>query len=252
MASQPTLYQFAFSHYNEKARWALEWKGLDHERRNLLPGFHEGFARKLSGATQTPILQDGDRVVAGSTAILRYLDARVSAAPLFPAAATERDAASQWIEWLDDEVGVATRLALFHEVLVEPKTAALLFTAGQPNWKARPYAWFFPKVIPKLRRAMSINDETARDANRTIEQALDRLAAATRETGYLVGDRFGAADLTAACLLFPLSFPKELRFSSAHLTSPALDGWKARWRGHQAVVWMEEIFRRHRIVQGPG
>ena len=24
----PELFQFAFSHYNEKARWVLDWKGV--------------------------------------------------------------------------------------------------------------------------------------------------------------------------------------------------------------------------------
>ncbi len=34
------LHQFQFSHYNEKARWALDFKGLKYEKRSLLPGFH--------------------------------------------------------------------------------------------------------------------------------------------------------------------------------------------------------------------
>jgi glutathione S-transferase len=33
-----TLYQFQFSHYCEKARWALDYKGLAYAPKNLLPG----------------------------------------------------------------------------------------------------------------------------------------------------------------------------------------------------------------------
>src|SRR5262249_18900237 len=36
----PVLWQFRQSHYNEKARWALDWKRIRHERRSLLPGLH--------------------------------------------------------------------------------------------------------------------------------------------------------------------------------------------------------------------
>ena len=36
----PVLWQFTASHYNEKARWALDWKRLPHERRAVLPGPH--------------------------------------------------------------------------------------------------------------------------------------------------------------------------------------------------------------------
>ena len=37
---KPTLWQIDISHYAEKARWALEYKGVDHGRRSLLPGSH--------------------------------------------------------------------------------------------------------------------------------------------------------------------------------------------------------------------
>ena len=34
------LYDFTFSHYSEKARWALDFKGVPYTPRHLLPGFH--------------------------------------------------------------------------------------------------------------------------------------------------------------------------------------------------------------------
>ena len=64
-----TLYQFAGSHFNEKARWALDLKGVDHERVSLMPGPHAPRMKKLTGRTDTPVLVDGEEVVAGSTAI---------------------------------------------------------------------------------------------------------------------------------------------------------------------------------------
>jgi glutathione S-transferase len=35
-----TLYQFQFSHFCEKARWALDYKDLPYTCKNLLPGLH--------------------------------------------------------------------------------------------------------------------------------------------------------------------------------------------------------------------
>jgi hypothetical protein len=32
------LWHIPISHYNEKARWALAYKGVEHERRTPLPG----------------------------------------------------------------------------------------------------------------------------------------------------------------------------------------------------------------------
>ncbi|MDB6010395.1 MAG: glutathione S-transferase family protein [Gammaproteobacteria bacterium] len=34
------LYDFRSSHYSEKARWALDFKGIPYAPRRLLPGFH--------------------------------------------------------------------------------------------------------------------------------------------------------------------------------------------------------------------
>ena len=34
------LYTFQVSHFAEKARWALDWKGVEYEERRLLPGPH--------------------------------------------------------------------------------------------------------------------------------------------------------------------------------------------------------------------
>ncbi|MBW2292390.1 MAG: glutathione S-transferase N-terminal domain-containing protein, partial [Deltaproteobacteria bacterium] len=44
-----TLYEFSLSHYNEKARWALDYKGIPYRSRPVLPGFHQGILRRLSG-----------------------------------------------------------------------------------------------------------------------------------------------------------------------------------------------------------
>ena len=32
------LYTFQVSHFSEKARWALDWKGVKYHERRLLPG----------------------------------------------------------------------------------------------------------------------------------------------------------------------------------------------------------------------
>src|SRR4029078_1155150 len=41
------LYDFTFSHYSEKARWALDFKGVPYTPRHLSPGFHMRTTRKL-------------------------------------------------------------------------------------------------------------------------------------------------------------------------------------------------------------
>jgi glutathione S-transferase len=69
-----TLYQFQFSHFSEKARWALEYKGLPYIRRNLLPGLHMRVARQLAPKTCLPILVYNETIVQDSTSIITFLD----------------------------------------------------------------------------------------------------------------------------------------------------------------------------------
>ena len=40
MGDRPVLWQLQISHYNEKARWALDYKRIPHVRHSMLPGFH--------------------------------------------------------------------------------------------------------------------------------------------------------------------------------------------------------------------
>jgi glutathione S-transferase len=57
------LHQFQQSHFNEKARWGLDWKGLPHRRVSHLPGPHLPQTRRLSGQTATPVLDLDAEVV---------------------------------------------------------------------------------------------------------------------------------------------------------------------------------------------
>ena len=78
----PILWQFRASHFNEKARWALDWKGIRHERRSLLPGPHAPVVLWLTGQTAVPVLQIDGETVADSTRIIEALERRSPERPL--------------------------------------------------------------------------------------------------------------------------------------------------------------------------
>src|SRR6478735_4837920 len=76
-SAAPVLWQLQISHYVEKVRWALDYKGIPHVRRTLLPGLHIVKARRLTGDTPTtPVLSIDGRSIGDSTRIIAALEER--------------------------------------------------------------------------------------------------------------------------------------------------------------------------------
>src|SRR6516165_7266581 len=78
------LYQFTFSHYCEKARWALDHKGIAYQPINLLPGSHLRTVRRLTPDRGLPVLLDDATVIQDSSAIITYLDTKFPSPTLTP------------------------------------------------------------------------------------------------------------------------------------------------------------------------
>lgn len=243
----PVLHQFLGSHFNEKARWALDWKGVAHRRVTYLPGPHALAIRRLSGQTATPVLQiDGD-TVAGSAAIVERLEQRFPARPLYPADPAERQRALELQAWLDDEVGPAVRTALFSVLLGEPDFLCAIFSGHRGRLGRAAYRAAFPLVRAVMARANDAHEPARVErAFKVTGAALDRVAAQVGPSGQLVGSAFGVADLAAAALLAPLVGPAHPDMATPEPAPAAVAEFRARWREHPACGWVLEQYARHR------
>jgi len=126
---KPVLSQYSFSSFNEKARWALDYKRVPHVRRSLLPG--ELRALWLSrGDGIIPVLDlDGERIV-DTTRSIEALDRRYPQPPLYPKDPGERRRALELEDFFDEEAGHELRRAVFYEQLDNREhIATLLGTA---------------------------------------------------------------------------------------------------------------------------
>jgi len=103
--NRPVLWQFTASHYNEKARWALDWKGVAHVRRSLLPGPHALKIRRMTGQTAVPVLVLDGRAIHDSTRIIEALEQAYPDPPLYPREPAERRRALDLEEFFDVELG---------------------------------------------------------------------------------------------------------------------------------------------------
>ncbi len=59
-----SLITFGLSHFCEKARWALDWHGIDYEEVSWPPGPHQLLAKRCGAKyTSLPIVREGNKVV---------------------------------------------------------------------------------------------------------------------------------------------------------------------------------------------
>src|SRR5680860_1119883 len=82
MSETPRLWQYNFSNYNEKARWALDHKGIAHRRRTLMPC--EPRALAFSARGTLPSLDIEGQRYGDSTEIIAALERIQPDPPLYP------------------------------------------------------------------------------------------------------------------------------------------------------------------------
>ncbi|NWN90067.1 glutathione S-transferase family protein [Marinobacter adhaerens] len=202
------LYQFCISHYSEKVRWALDYKDINYQPINLLPGQHTKTIVKLTRAeSSVPVLEHDGQVIQGSSQILDYLDHHFPEPSLMPADPALKEQVLHWEARLDELAGPAIRTWVYHYFLQRPKVVVPMLAAGTPFYNRIILKLAFSRVDEIMRKWMKINQKTADSAQQTLESLLHELAEIYRKQPYLVGDRLTRADLTAGALLAPLFQP---------------------------------------------
>lgn len=241
------LIQFDYSTFNEKARWALDWKGVAHRRRSLLPGPHMGAVKKLTGQTATPVLVIDGVALAGSAAILDRLEREVPEPALYPGDAHLRRRALEIQRRFDEDWGPRTRRVLIADLLAAPGHLARMFGASRTPAKRFVYRCLLPFAGGLIRRGNGIaGPETIADGERAAEEAFDFVAAESAATGYLAGPAFSLADLVAGAFLAPFVDPEHRDMKMPAPVPPPIAARTERWRAHPGGAWALQLYREHR------
>ncbi|WP_394846709.1 glutathione S-transferase family protein [Pendulispora brunnea] len=241
----PELWQFRFSMYPEKARWALDYKSVPHVRRSLLPGPHALTLMPRFGQKTMPILCHDGRVLKNSGTVLDYVERTWPDPPLYPVDPQQRAQALEIQKWFDD-IGPALRRAAFFEWLPHTEYAARVFAMGFAEWQQKVYAFAFPCVRAVMRMDMHIGANGAETGRELTKEALDFVVRHATKTGYLVGNRFSIADLTAATVLQPTCLPPEYPALAPEPRPAGWQHWLKRWQDHPGLDYVRRMYRDHR------
>ncbi len=242
----PLLWHIPLSHYNEKVRWALDYKRIAHRRHVLGPDYLIR-AWRATGSGKLPILFLDGRAIGDSTHIIAALEERYPEPPLYPADTAARRHALALEDCFDEELGPALRAAVVTPLFRhDPDVALRVLTTGMPDkayQRLRPLVRIFPAFY---RFRHKISDAKLETDRAVVNAALDRIEQERQGRPYLVGDAFTVADLTAAALLSPLLQPPEIQYPLRVELPPYLRDYRATVLRHPATQWAAGIYRLHR------
>ena len=234
------LYQFPFSPFCEKARWALEYKRITYRAVNLLPGFHFRRVGKLASKTCVPVLRDGEAVLQESSAIVDYLDLNYPTPSLTPRESQAAREAREWERYLDEEIGATFGTWLYYHLLPD-RRRALNFFLQEAAWHERPlFSLGYPRLRQTLAQAMNANAHAAWRAEQRLRGALDALEETLEGRRFLVGGSFSRADLAACALLSPLCLPDDPK-ASAQFPAAVLR-FRDELKGRPLFHWTRDVY----------
>ncbi len=248
MSDVPVLWQLEISHFNEKVRWALDYKRIAHERRSVAPGLHRFHAWRLGAGDRLPALVLGDHTVGDSTAIVAALEELRPNPALYPADERGRTRALELEEFFDEEVAHDVRRAVFEDALGDAAFVTDLFFGDRGGLVRGAMRAAHPLMQRVVRHDYGIDPESAERGRATVRSAFDRVEAELQPSGYLVGESFSVADLTAAALLSPIVIPPEVQFPrfDPRRLPESVQQFRESLRARRGYHWVGEMFRRHR------
>jgi glutathione S-transferase len=241
----PLLWHIPLSHFSEKVRWALDYKGIAHRRRVLGPDYLVR-AWRATGRGTLPILFLDGRAIGDSTHIIAALEERHPDPPLYPVNGSARQRALALEDHFDERLGPALRAAIVTPLFrSDPDVALRMLTTGMGDGAYRTLRWLriFPAYYRLRHRIRDANLEADRAA---VHAALERIEQERQGRAYLVGDAFTVADLTAAALLAPALQPPEIQYPLRVELPAYLEDYRAGLLRHPAMQWAAGIYRLHR------
>jgi glutathione S-transferase len=246
--STPTLYVFAISHYCEKARWALDHFGIDYALKNVMPGSNRKIAQKLGAKSGSlPFLQAGNGVVAGSSAIIDWGEARATGTTASLAGA-DPQLVREFEKRLDAVTGVHIRRYYYSDALLsDPASVRPIFSRDLPLFPKLAVTLGWSRIVPRMISGMDLGVEQGAESREILSGELDWLDGLLRDgRAYLTGDGFTRADITAASLLAPLVQPPK-HPSYADLALPKdLATTIPAWRSRPILKWVQRVYAEHR------
>jgi glutathione S-transferase len=198
------LHQFEASHYAEKVRLILDYKGLEYKKVDVVPGIGQLELFQKTGQRQVPVLKDGETMISDSTAIAEYLDRRYPDKPVIPSDPKQKALCMLLEQWADEVFGINARKGLISCISQNPNFR----TAFLPDVTPAPVKTFLNglpvNLLGNLGAPVGLGADTIRE---TLKSDLRYLSAILANHPYLLGNEPTLADFAVAGLSMYVKVP---------------------------------------------
>ncbi len=199
------LHQFEASHYAEKVRLILDYKGLAYKKVEVVPGIGQLELFQKTGQRQVPVLQDGDTYIADSTAIAEYLDRRYPEKPIIPTDPKQKALCMILEQWADEVLGVDARKGLIACLSQNPSFRTAFLPDMTPSPLKSLIGGLPVNLLGNIGAPVGLGMDTVREA---IKHDLRYLSAILVDQPYLLlGDQPTLADFAVAGLTMYIKIP---------------------------------------------
>lgn len=201
------LYQFELSHYSEKVRLMLDYKGLAYRKVEVTPGVGQLDLFRMSGQRQVPVLKDGNEVIADSTAIAKYLDRKYPDKPLIPDDPKQKGLCLMMEEWADQSIGLNARAAMIGAFSQSRDFRAAALPPSIPGFLKNVVESVPHELLDALGFGIGFGPDAVKAARGCLEQDLEALSLLLLDSDYLITDHPTLADFAVAGLSMYIKFP---------------------------------------------
>lgn len=243
----PTLSIFAISHYCEKARWALDYTGINYQLAHLAPGPHGQWAKdKGLKESSLPVLDTDERYLQGSSAIIDWADQHATNGKALTPEDSEPALAIELR--CDNVIGVHIRRMFYSEALVEhPETVLPVFIKDLTEEQQATTTEIWPVIRNVMIENMDLGKAQGEESRQLLEVELDWLDSLYADgRRFLCGDEFSRADLTASSLLARTAEAREYPSANTMPLPPTMATIVAGWRTRPSLERIRENYRQYR------
>lgn len=241
------LHRHPLSHFAEKARAALDFKGLAYTVVDHAPGPTPEALYRLAARGALPALDLGGEMIRGATAIALHADRAHPSPPgrpaLLPDDIRRRREALDLDARIDAVLGAHAPLVLYAHALDDAELFDALARAALPVRGPGVVAARAIGLASRVALRLPVSRRPVDEAREAVRELLDALVARLDRAPFLLGDAPSLPDVSAAGLALHLKFPRSAFLARPELAGRGVTALTEHPRHARFFAWRDAFYR---------